>query len=89
MAWRILNGQQAVWQVREIAPPSVSAARSETGTAALLYQVEGSSIIRNDVTGKRALLDPASVFPGRGGRVHDHVGRFRLQALAVRRRCHQ
>ena len=57
-----LNGQQAVWQVREVAPPSVNAANSETGSAALVYQVEGSSIIRNDVTGKRALLDPGEAY---------------------------
>lgn len=62
-----LTGEQSVWHVREVEPSSVDRAASEISNAAFVYQVEGTSIIRNDVTGKRALLDPGeSVFKAGG-----------------------
>lgn len=63
-----LSGDQSVWQVRELTPPSsVNAAESESAGASLVYQVEGSTIIRNDVTGKRALLEPGEAYFKAGG----------------------
>lgn len=62
-----LTGDQSVWQVREVEPESGSDAAAEISNAAFVYQVEGSSIIRNDVTGKRALLDPGEAFFKAGG----------------------
>ncbi len=60
-----LSGEQSVWQVREISPESGTEA--EISSAAFVYQVEGTSIIRNDVTGKRALLDPGEALFKAGG----------------------
>jgi hypothetical protein len=62
-----LTGDQAVWQVQELEPESSSEATAEITNASLVYQVEGSSIIRNDVTGKRALLDPGEALFKAGG----------------------
>jgi len=62
-----LTGEQSVWQVREVEPSSVDQAASEISNAAFVYQVEGTSIIRNDVTGKRALLDPGESLFKAGG----------------------
>ncbi len=62
-----LTGDQSVWQVQELEPESSSAATGEITNASIVYQVEGSSIIRNDVTGKRALLDPGEALFKAGG----------------------
>ena len=62
-----LTGERVVWQVREIAPDSAEDASSATATTAVVYQVEGETIIRNDVTGKRALLEPGEAFFLSGG----------------------
>lgn len=69
-----LTGDQAVWQVREI---DISDAQQETGNAAHVLQRDGETIIRNDVTAKRTLLEPgegyfragddAYTFAGEGG----------------------
>jgi hypothetical protein len=62
-----LTGDQSVWQVREVEPEGADDASAETTNAALVYQVEGTSIIRNDVTGKRALLNPGEAYFKAGG----------------------
>lgn len=62
-----LTGDQSVWQVREVEPASVSEAAPAVSNAAFVYQVTGTSVIRNDVTGKRALLSPGEVYFKSGG----------------------
>ena len=62
-----LTGNQSVWQVREVEPASVSEAAPTVSNAAFVYQVTGTSVIRNDVTGKRALLSPGEVYFKSGG----------------------
>ncbi len=62
-----LTSDQVVWQVREVEPASGDQAEAEISNAAFVYQVEGASVIRNDVTGKRALLDPGESFFKAGG----------------------
>lgn len=54
-----LSGDQAVWQVREI---QLSDEQAETGGAAHVLQRDGETIIRNDVTAKRTLLEPGEGF---------------------------
>lgn len=53
-----LSGADVLWQVREVTLPSPTVAGPVTGNARFTYQVSGESVIRNDVTGKRALLEP-------------------------------
>lgn len=53
-----VTDDEIVWQVRETDMPSPGSAKSTTSNASVLLQREGSSIIRNDVTGKRAKTDP-------------------------------
>ncbi|HYI25945.1 MAG TPA: hypothetical protein VD767_11090 [Thermomicrobiales bacterium] len=62
-----LSGGRVVWQVREVEPEEPGNAASETATTSILYQVEGSTIVRNDVTGKRTLLEPNEAFFLSGG----------------------
>jgi hypothetical protein len=62
-----LTGDQSVWQVREVEPDSANSATAETSNAALVFQVSGSSVIRNEVTGKRALLNPGESYFKAGG----------------------
>jgi len=62
-----LTGDQSVWHVREVEPDGSSDASSAISNAAFVYQVTGSSVIRNDVTGKRALLNPGEVYFKSGG----------------------
>ncbi|MDQ3654972.1 MAG: hypothetical protein M3457_07830 [Chloroflexota bacterium] len=62
-----LTAEQVVWQVRETEPATGDQATSEISNAAFVYQVEGTSVIRNDVTGKRALLDPGEAYFKAGG----------------------
>ncbi len=62
-----LTGDQAVWQVREVEPERARSADAEISNAALVFQVSGSSVIRNEVTGKRALLNPGEAYFKAGG----------------------
>lgn len=62
-----LTGDQVVWQVREVEHSSASSAGAEISNAALVFQVSGSSVIRNEVTGKRALLNPGEAYFKAGG----------------------
>lgn len=54
-----LTGDQAVWQVREI---EISGDQAEAGAAAHVLQRDGETIIRNDVTAKRALIEPGEAY---------------------------
>lgn len=57
-----VSGDEIVWQVRETEIPDADSAKSTTSNAAILMQREGSSIVRNDVTGKRAKTDTGEAF---------------------------
>lgn len=57
-----VTGDDVVWQVRETSMPSASKAKSTTSNAAILLQRDGSSIVRNDVTAKRAKMDPGEAY---------------------------
>jgi hypothetical protein len=52
----------AVWRVREITPPPAADAQSESGGFSFTLQVEGVSVIRNDITNKRARLEPGEAY---------------------------
>lgn len=52
-----LDGQDTVWQVREVDLLAPAEAPSSAGNARFIIQRSGTSVIRNDVTGKRTLLE--------------------------------
>lgn len=56
------DGDDLVWQVQEIDVPVIAEASAETGESAIVVQREGQSIVRNDATGKRAILSPGEAF---------------------------
>jgi hypothetical protein len=68
-----LTGERVVWQVREIEPDPAGEAASATATTAVVYQVEGETIIRNDITGKRVLLEPGEAFFLSGGDPYTNI----------------
>lgn len=51
-----------VWTVTEVDVPAVDDASSEAGGTAIWLQREGATIIRNDVTGKRAKIEAGESF---------------------------
>lgn len=53
-----VTGDDLVWQVRETEFAAPKNAKSSVSNASTVLQREGASIIRNDVTGKRAKTDP-------------------------------
>lgn len=53
-----VTGDDVVWQVREVVVDESDEASPTVSEAAVLLQRDGSSVIRNDVTGKRAKTDP-------------------------------
>lgn len=57
-----VSGDDVVWQVRELEIPEVSDATSDSSDEAILLQRDGSAIVRNDVTGKRALMNPGEAY---------------------------
>lgn len=57
-----LDGSSQVWQVVQQKPAAVSSAVSGSGGPAFLFQRSGTTIVRNDVTGKRALLDASRAY---------------------------
>ncbi len=57
-----LTGDDVFWQVREIELASPAVAESVTGNARFVYQQSGASVIRNDVTGKRARLEVGEAY---------------------------
>ena len=56
------DGDDLVWQVQEVKVPVISEANGSVSEPAIVIQREGQSIIRNDATGKRALLAPGEAF---------------------------
>lgn len=50
-----LDGSDVIWQVREV---ELTEEQTISGNARVILQREGVSIVRNDVTGKRARLEP-------------------------------
>jgi hypothetical protein len=57
-----VSGDDVVWQVREIQVPEVSDAVADATDEAILLQRDGTTIVRNNATGKRALLNPGEAF---------------------------
>lgn len=56
------DGDDLVWQVQELDVPVISEADAFTTEPSIIIQREGQSIIRNNATGKRALLTPGEAF---------------------------
>lgn len=56
------DGDDLVWQVQEVKIPVISEATASSGEPAIIIQREGQTIVRNDATGKRALLAPGESF---------------------------
>lgn len=56
------SGGQVVWQVRGVEPTDFAGAQPEVSNAAIILQREGTSIVRNDVTAKRALLGSGEAY---------------------------
>ena len=52
-----IEGGSLVWRVRQVTPPPADEAGSVTGPASFNLQISGDSVIRNDVTQKRARLE--------------------------------
>jgi hypothetical protein len=57
-----LQGEELVWQVRQVAPDSAADAQSVTSGFAFTLQRTGASVIRNDLTTKRARLEPGEAY---------------------------
>jgi hypothetical protein len=57
----------SVWQVREFTPVSADEAGSFDVGFAFAYQTEGATVIRNDVTGKRARIEIGEAYFFSGG----------------------
>jgi hypothetical protein len=57
-----VSGDDVVWQVREVQVPGVNDATSDVSDEAVLLQRDGSSVIRNDATGKRALMNSGEAY---------------------------
>jgi uncharacterized cupin superfamily protein len=64
----------ATWRVREIEPLSSDEAESATLDFSFAYALEGATIIRNDVTGKRARVEDGEAYYFSAG---DDYTRFR------------
>ncbi|HET8522796.1 MAG TPA: hypothetical protein VFL82_06155 [Thermomicrobiales bacterium] len=58
----ILPSGEATWRVREFSPLSPADATSQSADFSLILQVEGVTVIRNDVTLKRARLEPGEAY---------------------------
>ncbi len=56
------DGDDLVWQVQEVEVPVIAEASGSVSAPAIVIQREGQSIVRNDSTGKRALLTPGEAF---------------------------
>ena len=54
-----LTGDAVIWQVREV---ELSESSTVTGNARVILQRSGTSVVRNDVTGKRARLEPGEAY---------------------------
>ena len=58
----IFDVAPAIWRVTEIDVPRSGDAESFSGDFSFTLQMEGLSVIRNDVTSKRALLGPGEAY---------------------------
>ena len=58
----IMPNDERVWRVREVALPAADDARSEEGGFSFTLQRAGAAVVRNDVTEKRARLEPGEAF---------------------------
>lgn len=56
------DGDDLVWQVQDVKVPVISSASGKVSAPSIVVQREGQSIVRNDTTGKRALLNPGDAF---------------------------
>lgn len=56
------DGDDLVWQVQEVEVPVIDDADGAVSDPAIIVQREGQTIVRNDVTGRRALLNPGEAF---------------------------
>lgn len=56
------DGDDLVWQVQSVDVPVIAEADAMVSESAVIIQRDGQSIIRNDLTGKRALLTPGEAF---------------------------
>jgi hypothetical protein len=52
----------AVWRVREIEPLSPAEAVSQSGDFSFMLQIDGVTVVRNDVTFKRVRLEPGEAY---------------------------
>ncbi len=57
-----IEGDSLVWRVRQVAPAPEEEAESVTGPSSFNLQISGDSVIRNDVTLKRARLEVGEAF---------------------------
>lgn len=57
-----LPGTDVVWSVEEKSFGAPADAKSQTGPTSIIYQRAGTAIVRNDVTAKRAQLDPGAAY---------------------------
>ena len=57
----------AIWRVREFTPLAAEEAGSFDVGFAFAYQTEGATVIRNDVTAKRARIEPGEAYFFSGG----------------------
>ena len=52
-----------IWRITELEPRDIASAPSTTAPYyGFLYQMDGSTVVRNDVTGKRARLEPGEAY---------------------------
>ncbi|HEY8445575.1 MAG TPA: hypothetical protein VIL01_00550 [Thermomicrobiales bacterium] len=58
----IFDTEPAIWRVTEIEPPSEEDAASFVGDVSFTLQISGATVIRNDVTLKRARLEPGEAY---------------------------
>jgi cytoskeletal protein RodZ len=56
------DGDDLVWQAQEMEVPVIAEASGTVSAPSIVVQREGQSIIRNDSTGKRALITPGEAF---------------------------
>lgn len=57
-----VSGDDVVWQVRQFDVPDVDDAGPDSSDEAVLLQRDGTSVVRNDVTGKRSLMNPGEAY---------------------------
>jgi len=58
----IFDVTPAIWRVTQIEVPSAEDAEAISGDISFTLQIDGTSIIRNEVTAKRAMLEPGEAY---------------------------